>query len=73
MLRAKDIMNPKVLTVDADATIRSAAEMMLENGVNGLPVISSSGKLVGMIGIKDVLKMSRRRPGKSYIIFYPGF
>lgn len=72
-MRAKDVMKPNVLTVEANATVRRAAEVMLERGVNGLPVVSPEGKLVGVIGIKDVLKMPRRRPGRGYIIFYPGF
>ncbi len=73
MLKAKDVMNASVLTIEASATLRKAAEVMLEHRVNGLPVMSSEGNLVGMVGIKDVLKMPQRVPGKSYIIFYPGF
>jgi len=73
MLRAKEIMNPNVVTIEGSATVRQAAGVMLEHGVNGLPVVSPEGALVGVVGIKDVLKMPRRRPGRSYIIFYPGF
>ena len=72
-MRAKDVMNPDVRTIDAHATVRRAAEVMLEHGVNGLPVVSPDDKLVGVVGIKDVLKMPQRRPGRSYIVFYPGF
>ena len=73
MLRAKDVMNAYVLTVEADATLRRAAEVMLEHNVNGLPVVSSQGVLVGLVGIKDVIRMPHRQAGRSYIIFYPGF
>lgn len=73
MLKAEDVMNANVLTIEASATLRQAAEVMLEHGVNGLPVVSPDGNLVGMVGIKDVLKMPHRVPGRSYIIFYPGF
>jgi len=73
MPTASDIMNPDVLTIEADATVRRAAEVMLEHGLNGLPVVSHEGKVVGLVGIKDVLRMPQRGRGKSYLIFYPGF
>lgn len=72
-MKAGEVMNPKVLTIEVGATVRRAAEVMLEHGVNGLPVVSPDGKLVGVVGIKDVLRMPRRRPGRSYVVFYPGF
>lgn len=73
MLTAKDVMTTDVLTIESDAPLFRAAEVMLERGVNGLPVISREGNLVGVIGIKDVLKMPHRQAGRSYVIFYPGF
>ena len=73
MLRAGDVMNHNVLTIEGDATVRRAAEVMLEHNVNGLPVLSPGGKLIGLVGIKDVLRMPRRRPGSRVVVFYPGF
>ena len=42
MLKAKEVMNPNVLTIEVGATVRRAAEVMLQHGVNGLPVGSET-------------------------------
>jgi len=52
----RDIMNPDVIAIEPDATLRQAAELMLNYGINGLPVVDADGRLVGIVGIKDVLR-----------------
>ncbi|MDA8218825.1 MAG: CBS domain-containing protein [Dehalococcoidales bacterium] len=73
MLTAKDVMTTDVLTIESDVPLLRAAELMLECGVNGFPITSREGTLVGVIGIKDVLRMPHRQAGRNYVIFYPGF
>ena len=55
-LKARDIMQKKVVTVGEDATIEEAALIMYNNKVGGLPVISEVGKVVGIITATDILK-----------------
>lgn len=55
-LKAKDIMQKKVVTVQEDATIEEAALIMYNNKVGGLPVISEVGAVVGIITATDILK-----------------
>lgn len=52
----KDVMTPQVVTIHADGTLREAAERMLEHGINGLPVVDDEERLVGVIGLKDILR-----------------
>jgi len=73
MLRASDIMETSVILIRSSASLLEAAEIMLAKGINGLPVVSGEGKLVGVIGIKDILRMPHRQAGRSYVVFYPGF
>ena len=53
----KEIMNRNVVTVRGGATLAEVAEVMLSRGINGLPVIDPDGRVVGMIGIRDVLRV----------------
>lgn len=55
-MKANDIMTPFVISVTPDATVTDAAQIMLETGVSGLPVIDSAGKLVGMLTEGDLLR-----------------
>ncbi len=53
---AEEIMTTKVHTVKPDTTLQDIATLMVERGVNRLPVVASGRKLVGMITRSDVVK-----------------
>jgi CBS domain-containing protein len=57
-MRAHQIMTKNVLTVLPETPILEAAHKMLENHLSGLPVIDSSGKLVGIVSESDFLRRS---------------
>jgi len=52
----KEIMQSPVITIRPTATLREAAELMLEHGINGLPVVDDQAYVVGIIGLKDILR-----------------
>ncbi len=47
-VKAKDIMTPNLITVDADDNIEYAVDKMLDNKIRRLPVVSK-GRFVGII------------------------
>lgn len=53
---AKDIMIKDVKTVSPEAWIEEAAEIMLDNGINVLPVIDENRRVIGIITEKDLFK-----------------
>ena len=55
-LKIKDIMNKKPLLVTLDATIDEAAETMALHKINGVPVVDSQDRLVGVITQTDISK-----------------
>jgi len=57
MLTVKDIMTAHVFFVDPDDLVEHAISLMLRHGVSGLPVVDSSGQLLGVITEFDVLDM----------------
>ena len=54
-LRVEDAMSPTIVTIGADASVREAAERMLNHRVGCLPVVDG-GELVGVITTSDLLR-----------------
>src|SRR4051794_13990966 len=75
-MRAVDLMTPRVVTIDPEATVAEAAELMLRTGVSGLPVIDDTGALVGMLTEGDLLRRSelgtQRMRSRWLAFFSPG-
>ncbi|MEO6781419.1 MAG: CBS domain-containing protein [Bradyrhizobium sp.] len=57
-MRAHQIMTRPVITVTPETTIVEAANTMLQRHVSGLPVVSATGKLVGIISEGDFIRRS---------------
>ncbi len=54
--RAHQIMNRTPITVDAETSIEKASNLLLENNISCLPVISPQGSVEGIVTWKDILK-----------------
>ena len=61
MVKVKDIMTSRVISIESRKTIGDALELMVENGIRRLPVLAQ-GTLVGMIVQHDIEK-ALRSPG----------
>jgi acetoin utilization protein AcuB len=64
----KQVMTKKVQTVNEDTPIEEAARIMADGKIGGLPVMGSSGRVVGIITETDLFKiflefMGARRKG----------
>lgn len=53
---ARDIMKHNPITITRDTDLAEAAKIMLNNRINGLPVINSVDNLVGIITRTDIIK-----------------
>jgi CBS domain-containing protein len=53
-ITAGDLMNPEILTVDADMTVRELAAFLVENEISGAPVQDDEGRIVGVVSLVDV-------------------
>jgi acetoin utilization protein AcuB len=54
-LRVKEIMTTNVVTIDDDASLEKATEVMLERRIGGLPVMNGR-EVVGIVTATDVLR-----------------
>jgi CBS domain-containing protein len=53
-ITASDLMNPEVLTVQTDMTVRELASFLIDNEISGAPVADAEGRLVGVVSLVDV-------------------
>lgn len=72
MLKVKDIMTTRLITVTPETEILQAARLMLENRINGVPVVNRSEKLVGILCQSDLIAQQKRLPIPSYFTFLDG-
>jgi len=71
MLKAKDIMTRKVLSVSPDMEILQAAKILLDKGINGVPVVEGA-KLVGILCQSDLIAQQKKLPIPSLFTFLDG-
>jgi CBS domain-containing protein len=74
---ARDVMTRKVISVASDASVMQAAALMLKHQISGLPVIDSSGILLGIVSEGDFLRRAelgtqRRRARWLEFLIGPG-
>ena len=55
-MRVADLMRTEVRTIEPDATIIDAVEMLADAHVSGLPVVDHHGKFVGVLTSTDILQ-----------------
>lgn len=59
----RDIMTRTVVTVRPTDTLQSAATLLAEKDISGMPVVDADGKVVGVLSEKDLLRTLRDRAG----------
>jgi CBS domain-containing protein len=55
-MKVLDIMNPNVVTVRPDTTIRDCIKLLRENKISGVPV-TTDGDIVGIVTENDILTL----------------
>lgn len=55
-MKVRELMNYPVFTIGPDETIDACMSLMTDRHIRHLPVVSSGGRLVGLISIGDVVK-----------------
>ena len=54
-MTARELMTTAVMTASPDDALRVTARRMIESGYRRLPVVTSDGRLVGIVSRRDVL------------------
>ncbi|MFW6178915.1 MAG: CBS domain-containing protein [Desulfohalobiaceae bacterium] len=62
MTQISEIMSKEVITVSPQTKITEATALLLENHVNGLPVVDIENNLVGIICQSDIITQQKKWP-----------
>jgi len=55
-MKVEDVMTRKVFTVPPGASLKQAAQVLVEHGISGLPVIDTENHVLGVLSEADVLQ-----------------
>lgn len=73
MLKVKDIMTKDVISVSPEMEITTAAKILLEKRINGLPVIDPFGRLIGILCQSDLVAQQKAIPVPSVFTLLESF
>lgn len=60
-LKAGDIMNPDVITVEEDLPLQELAAFFIKHQISGAPVVDPEGKLLGVVSLMDLARSREER------------
>jgi CBS domain-containing protein len=66
-------MTSEVITISPEADITEAVKILLDKGINGLPVVDNEGRLVGILCQSDLVRMQKSLPIPSLFTLLDGF
>jgi CBS domain-containing protein len=68
-LTVRDIMQPNVITIGPDATVRELADLLAQHKISGVPVVDAGGLLIGMVSEADLIVQDADLHFPHYIQF----
>ena len=69
----EEIMTREPITVTTDTEVLRATKILLENRINGVPVVDQTGKLVGILCQSDIIAQQKKIPVPSFFSFLDGY
>jgi len=58
-MKIKDIMTRNVISIAPEASLKELATLIKQYRINGVPVVTNEGALVGVVTMTDILKILR--------------
>ncbi|MBU3954229.1 MAG: CBS domain-containing protein, partial [Proteobacteria bacterium] len=62
MTKASDIMETNIITLTPDTEISKAVGILLNNHINGVPVVDANGEVVGILCQSDLIFQQKDIP-----------
>jgi len=73
MITVDEIMTTDVISVTPQTDVVKAAQLLLENRINGVPVVDEDGLLKGILCQSDLIAQQKKMPVPSLFTFLDGF
>ena len=58
-MKIKDIMTRNIISITPEASLKELAALIKQHRINGVPVVTKEGALVGIVTMTDILKILR--------------
>lgn len=74
-MKARDVMVSPVITVNEDNTVRDLAKLLVANRISAVPVVDTSGKMIGIVSEADLMHRSEagtERPSSWWLSLISG-
>ncbi|MBI9084115.1 MAG: CBS domain-containing protein [Desulfobacterales bacterium] len=72
MKTAAEIMTSVPITLTPETEVTQAARLLLDKGINGVPVVDDAGNLVGILCQSDLIAQQKKLPIPSLFTFLDG-
>ncbi|HSM05809.1 MAG TPA: CBS domain-containing protein [Longimicrobiales bacterium] len=57
-MNVRDIMQTDVVTAHPDQSVRELTRLLAEHGISGVPVVTDSGEVLGVVSSSDVVRVA---------------
>lgn len=54
-MKAKEIMNKEIITVNPEDNVKELVELLLEKNISGVPVVDSENRVAGIVSESDLI------------------
>ncbi len=54
-IKVKDVMTRNVATLSKDMSVKEAAQLLVEKGIGGAPVVDEEGRVIGVVSESDLI------------------
>jgi CBS domain-containing protein len=65
-MQARDVMVSPVITVDANATVREVAQLLLDRRISAVPVVDADNKILGIVTEGDLIHRAEAGTERPY-------
>src|SRR5436190_24268818 len=65
-MKAADVMVSNVISVGSQASVQEVADLLLRNGISGVPVTGPQGELVGIVSEGDLMRRPEAGTERRY-------
>ena len=73
MAKVRELMTTDVITLTVDTEIGMAASILLENRINGAPVVDEGGRLLGILCQSDLIAQQKKFPVPTLFTILDGY
>ncbi len=73
MVKVRTLMTTEVITLTPETEIGKAAKVLLENRINGAPVVDEKGRLIGILCQSDLIAQQKRVPVPTLFTILDGY